>query len=110
MSIRDWIRKSRKWLMIGLFIVLSYVGIYTALSAAGEYRPSHSGKLRYWFGLAVTDRALWQPKGMYLAQRVDVSGQSKTDGNLLGYFFCPLILLDRAYCHPTIYYFEEASP
>lgn len=110
MSIRDWIRKFRKRLIIGLLIVLSYLGTYVALSAAGEYWPSHSGRLRYWFGLAVTDRALWQPKGMSLARRLDVNGESKTDGNLLGYFFCPLILVDRAYWHPTIYYFEEKPP
>ncbi|MCA9072832.1 MAG: hypothetical protein KDA84_28105 [Planctomycetaceae bacterium] len=91
-----------------LFLFLgSYVVSYIALSAFGEYRPSPSGKRRYAFGLAVMDRSLWQPKGMYWSRRLDLHGESTTEGSLLGYLYFPLIVVDRTYWHPTMHYFEE---
>jgi hypothetical protein len=106
MSIRDWLQRHWEPVVI-LLIVGSYVGPYVFLSAAGKYWPSPSGKLRYDFGLAVTDRALWEPKGMYLSRRQTIRGETITQGNFWGYFYEPMILLDRAYWHPTVDYFEE---
>lgn len=107
MSIRDSIKKHRKGLIIGFGAFVSYLGIYAAMSASGEYRPSPCGKIRHSSGLAVMDRTLWQPKGMYFVRRLDVQGRSKTDADLGGYIFAPLIVVDRANWHPTINYLEE---
>jgi hypothetical protein len=94
-------------LTIGFVLFVSYIGIYLALSAAGEYRPSRSGKLRWFGGWAVTDRMLWKPKGLEWERYLNVRCESATRGNLQGYFFAPLIIVDRTYWHPTGYYFEE---
>ncbi len=106
-SFPDWFSRFSIGIVIGLLMLPAYIGCYAMLSAAGEYRSSPTGKLRYSFGLAVTDRTLWQPKGMYLSRRQTIKGEMTTDANLPGYFFAPLILLDRACWHPTVYYFEE---
>ena len=107
MSIRELFTRSAKWLTIGSILLAVYVGIYIALSAAGEYRPTFSGKRRYTFGLAVMDRSIWQPNGLRWERYKSIKGQSDTRGNVPGYLFSPLIVMDRALWHPTNDYFDE---
>ena len=89
--------------------MLVYVGSYGALSAAGDYRASQTGKLRYSFGLSVTDVHHWQPRFMGWEPFRDVSGKDTSRGDLLGYFYSPLIRLDRAWCHPSQFIFEDLA-
>ena len=103
MSIHDWFRRRRKHLRVGLSLFALYVGTYLALSAAGQYHPLPSGKIRWSFGFAVTDRSLWQPQGLYLALQLGTECETRIRGDVTGCFFAPLIYLDRAYLHPTVY-------
>jgi hypothetical protein len=95
--------------VIAVCLAVAYVGSYVALSAAGDYRPSQSGKLRYFGGLSVTDCDHWQPKFMWWEPFRDVSGKDASRGDILGYFYSPLIRVDRAWRHPS-HYLSEMSP
>jgi hypothetical protein len=105
--------RRRKRLIVGLVIaaclVLAYVGSYVALSAAGNYRASQTGKLRNFGGLSVTDVYHWQPRFMWWEPFRDVRGKDTSRGDLLGSFYSPLIRIDRAWRHPSQYLFEESA-
>lgn len=92
-------KRSRKFIvLLGLGLVL-YVGVYAVLTLFGEYRGDTSGRRRLFSGLAVADSDHWQPHGTYLRVAVDDSGKRSVDGNVLGYAYAPLILIDRAAWH-----------
>ena len=87
--------------MAGLLLV-AYAGSYALLSAMGGYRGFQSGKIRYGGGLAATDLLLWQPKGTwYQSGFLAIDGKTLGRGNRLGYFYAPLIALDRKVFHKT---------
>jgi hypothetical protein len=44
---------------------------------------------------------MWQPEFIRWQQFTNVEGSATTRGNILGYVFCPLIILDRWLVHPT---------
>lgn len=74
-----------------------YVVAYVLNSAAGGYWmiPGRDGRVRFkpeFGGLSMTVAIMWQPRFGHNAL-----GQS----DYLGAFFGPLILLDRAWIHPT---------
>jgi hypothetical protein len=96
-------------LVIAACLVLAYVGSYVALSAAGDYRASQTGKLRYSGGLSVTDVDHWQPHFMWWEPFHDVYGKDTSRGDLLGYFYSPLIRVDRAWRHPSKYVSELSA-
>lgn len=99
-------RRRKRWIvrfLIALGAVLVYVGSYVALSVAGDYRASQTGKLRYFGGLSVTDVYHWQPRFISWEPFRDVSGKDTSRGDLLGYFYSPLIRLDRRWRHPSQY-------
>jgi hypothetical protein len=82
-----------KWFVrVGWSFVGVYVLTYLVLTSNGQYndRLTVSGKRRYSFGLAIPDVRVWQPKYARL---------SPTGINFLGYFFSPLIYLDRWLWH-----------
>ena len=83
-----------------------YVGSYALLSACGSYRGRPSGEMRYGFGLAVTDLSLWCPAGMIWERRKSIDGEYVIDADLAGWFYYPLIQLDRTWFHPTENYFD----
>lgn len=90
--------------LLGIVICSTvYVGIYCVLSYYGGYDYNQSGKLRYRsIGLAVSDISTWNPKGCrYQAKFKNTSGNDVSRGNVPGYFFSPLIKIDRNYFHPT---------
>ena len=87
-------------------MLLTYIGSYVALSAAGGYRASQSGRLRYSFGFSVTDVYHWQPAVGRWEPFRDISGRDTTRGDPLGYFYSPLIRLDRKWRHPSRYVFD----
>jgi hypothetical protein len=89
---------------IGLLVVLIlYIGSYCVLSALGENRFGQSGRARYGStGFAASDIVIWYPKFLsYQADFMGVSSEIRTRGNGLGYFYSPLILLDRKLVHKT---------
>ena len=53
--------------------------------------------------MSVSDIAVWQPKGTmwYQSNFINTSGKANSRGNSLGYFYAPMIYLDRKLCHKT---------
>lgn len=86
-----------------------YIGSYVALSAAGDYRASQTGKHRYPGGFSVTDVYHWQPRFMMWETFRNVGGEDTSRGDLLGYFYSPLIRIDRAWRHPSHHLFEKSA-
>ena len=91
---------------IAASLLVAYVGSYVALSAAGEYRVSATGKLRI-AGMAVPDVDHWQPAFAEWEPFRDVSGNDTSRGDLLGHLYAPLIRIDRAWRHPSRYLSDE---
>lgn len=102
-------RIKRIFIVCGALLLL-YIASYVVLSAMGSYRWSQSGRLRYSFGLSVTDIEIWSPRGMTWEPFRNIYGADTTRGDLLGYLYSPLIALDRAWLHPTIKIFEQGNP
>lgn len=78
-----------------------YVGSYCCLSAYGDYYWGQSGHVRYNFGFAVSDISIWHAKNTRWQRFKSLGGEEITRGNTLGYFYCPMIILDRWLVHPT---------
>jgi len=105
-------RRRKRWivrLVIATCAMLVYIGSYVALSAVGDYRASQTGKLRYFGGLSVTDVYHWQPRFMWWEPFRDVSGKDTSRGDVLGWFFSPLIRVDRAWRYPSQYLSEMSA-
>jgi hypothetical protein len=94
-------RAVRRCLYILLAVVVLYAGSYCCLSACGDYFWEQSGRVRYKFGFAVTDLSMWHPKLTHWQRFTSIQGEEITRGNTLGYFYCPMIMLDRWLVHPT---------
>ncbi|QDT44102.1 hypothetical protein Pan241w_42080 [Gimesia alba] len=99
----------RESLIAALVFFVSYVGIYITLSCLGGYYFSQSGIYRYRsIGLSVSDISIWNPKGCrFQARFKNIRGEYVSRGNELGYFFSPLIMIDRKWFHPTINHFDS---
>lgn len=101
-----WCSWRVRTLVIGLMLI-AYPGSYIALSAAGGYYFSQSGRTRYAFGLSVSDVSVWHPAGVYWEPFVDSRGDETSRGTELGYFYSPLIRIDRTFVHPTEQLFDD---
>ena len=99
----------KKWITgITALLLVTYAGTYAILSAMGDYRGYQSGKYRFNGALAATDLMLWQPKGTwYQSDFEDIFGNTISRGNRLGYFYAPLIALDRAVFHKSKDIFKQ---
>lgn len=84
-----------------LILLLIYVGSYVCLSSYGGYYFCQTGSLRYSSGLSVSDVSMWQPRFLYWQRLQNVSGESTSQGTVLGYYYCPLIMIDRRWVHCT---------
>ena len=84
-----------------LLILVTYFGIYVYLTVNGKKIPTQSGKKRYAMGMSATDIIEWMPKGLHWHPYIDVYGKNASRGNGWGYFYSPLISLDRLYWHKT---------
>lgn len=95
--------KKRLVLLIVSVVLLLYVGTYAVLTARGQYVLSQSGKVRYaGVGLSVSDISEWRASGCWFqAGFIDVEGKKSCRGNALGYFFAPLIVIDKKWIHKT---------
>ena len=102
------VRRSRRtWMIAAGLVLLAYLGSYVAVSSVGGYYFSQSGRIRYSFGMSVSDVSIWHPAGVWWEPYVDVRGSETSRGTTLGYFYSPLIRLDRRYVHPTEELFDE---
>jgi hypothetical protein len=63
--------------------------------------------LRFRSGPAITDTVVWQPAGASWQAYRDIRGNDTSGGDLLGYFYSPLICLDRKWWHASHEMFEE---
>ncbi|TWT63442.1 hypothetical protein [Rubinisphaera italica] len=88
------------------FVLLIYVGVYSILSANGQYYGRPSGELRLDSGWAITDLYVWFPAGIIWERRKSISGDYIIEADPFGWFFLPLIVADRKWVHPTGYYFD----
>jgi hypothetical protein len=78
----------------------TYVGSYLAMASRGGWYWSQTGRHRYNFGFSVTDVERWFPAYAHWEPFRDIYGSEGSRGNLAGYFYSPLIRLDRAWFHP----------
>ena len=79
---------------------------YLILRGNGQYVIIRSGELRP-FALASSDKIIWNPDNSHYQTFKTVSGNYETKGNLKGYFYMPLIFLDRILFKPTYDFNEE---
>ena len=82
-----------------LFLV--YVGSYAYFTSTGSYYFSQTGNVRYSSGLSMSDVSIWHPKLLYWQLFQDTYGQSTSRGTTFGYYYSPLILVDRQWIHQT---------
>jgi hypothetical protein len=93
----------KKWIIaVVAVLMISYVGSYAILGALGGYRFDQSGMVRYEIGPAASDLEMWHPKYAWYQDHFEtIDGKRTTRGNALGYFYSPLIKLDRMLIHKT---------
>ncbi len=96
-------RRTFRWVVsVVAFLVLAYVVSYCVLSLLGGYYYNQSGEVRYSGGLAATDLVMYQPRFLGWQPRFRrVDGTYTSRGNTLGYFYSPMIYLDRRFVHRT---------
>jgi hypothetical protein len=101
----------KKWIIgIASLLLVAYAGSYAILSVMGDYQGSQSGNIRYETGLAVTDISIWKPKGIwYQSEFIAADGKKVSRGNSLGFFYAPLVVLDRKVFHRTSPYIEAET-
>ena len=93
-------KTKRRVFFITLLTIGLYVLTYLPLSSKGGWVVTESGNHRIL--LAVADEFKWQPRFGYLHRRRTIHGDHEIDGDVLGYFYAPLILIDQKWFHSTI--------
>jgi hypothetical protein len=83
-------------------VAIIYIGSYAANSVLGGYwlKPERDGKHRWGMGLSMHTAILWQPAYGYSA---------RYNSDFLGSFYMPLVALDRAWVHPTMYVTDDST-
>lgn len=90
-----------------LGLIVLYVSSYALLSYCGKYHASRSGTNRWnGLGLAVVDQDLWHAKAVFWQPFVTIEGEHTYQATYLGFFYSPLICVDRAYVHKTVTLFN----
>jgi len=95
--------------IVMLSALAAYVVSYVILSLCGAYEFGQSGKMRYSFGLSVSDIEQWQPRFVRCRIFQQVDGTRTLQANPLGYVFAPAILLDQKLFHRTKWIFDESK-
>jgi len=95
-----WLVGSRRVRFSFLIFIAVYIGIYAVLSSGGHYVDNVTSEEKIGiFCLCASDRDEWQPKA------VIVTGDSDSHFSLFanpsGYFFMPLVYVDRLWIHHT---------
>jgi hypothetical protein len=98
-----------KLIAIAVIAIVAYLSSYAILRSFGRYHWSQSGKLRYndGAGLSVTDVEIWHPRWAYWEPFRNIYGKDGSRGNVPGYFYSPLIRMDRHFFHPTVNFFDQ---
>ena len=96
-------RYLRRW-GLGFVMALSlYVGSYVVLSEMGRYCYTQSGLVRFDWGLSADDLIMWRPRYIWYQDNfTNIYGKTTSRGDFGGYFYSPLIRLDRRFVHPTM--------
>jgi hypothetical protein len=88
--------------VIFVFTVV-YVISYLPRRSSEGYQITQTGNLRYVTGLSVSDFMQWNPVGCWWQPRYNhVDGKVRSRGNMLGYFYSPLIAVDRKFNYPDL--------
>jgi len=96
-------RKTWRRILVSFSCIAAlYIGSYAANSRLGGYwlKPERDGKHRWSMGLSMHTAILWQPAYGYCA---------RYNSDLVGYCYMPLVALDRAWIHPTMYVTEDST-
>ena len=73
-----------------------YVLSYVPRRVDGSYSVTQSGKIRYGLGTATSDIEQWNPKNCWWQPGfIDIDGAKTSRGNRAGYWYSPLIAIDR---------------
>lgn len=90
-----------------LALIVLYLSSYSLLSFCGKYHASRSGTNRWnAVGLAVVDQDLWHARGVFWQPFVTIDGKHTYQATYLGFFYSPLICVDRMYVHKTVKLFN----
>ena len=83
-------------------LLIFYITSYSVDSAFGGYwpKPERDGRDKYSFGLSMPTAILWQPYFGYNA---------KFNSDFIGSLYSPLVAIDRAKCHRTMYVSDETT-
>ena len=109
---RFWPRSTSRQIALCIGLALgAYLCSYIALSVHGGWSFAQSGEVRYGqTRFAASDLLVWTPcPCWYQRNHRFVTGEYGSRGNMLGYFYSPLILMDRAFVHRTRQLFEPES-
>jgi hypothetical protein len=92
--------KRLAWMLTALAMV--YSGSYLVNSFSGGYwlTPERDGGNQSSSGLSMHTAILWQPRIVYNA---------KFNSDWTGAFYAPLVMLDRAFWHPTKYVTDTST-
>jgi len=93
-------RITRRRLLVAIILLAAYLSSYAVMSARGDWVWSQTGKVRYDFGFAISDVIRWDPAAAHWEPFRSVDGSDTSRGNFLGYFYLPLIRVDRGLIHP----------
>lgn len=98
---KQWGAKLRgRWAKPLFYFFLFYLGSYTLLSAFGAYRLVFTGRfLDLRSPLFLNDRSVWCPA--FIKHKRYVFGGRSLSANIPGYFYHPLVVLDREFIHPS---------
>lgn len=101
-------RPSTRYSIIqSLVLLLAYLGSYALFTVGGGYYFSPSGQARYSSGLSISDVSIWHPRFLYWEPFKNIQGESTSRGSTLGYYYSPLIAIDRYSFHPTQQFFAD---
>ena len=84
-----------------MFVILGPNMKLFVFTLYGEKWSTQSGKIRYNVEMSVTDIIEWTPKGLRWHPYKDFYGKNVSRGNGWGYFYSPIICLDRTFWHKT---------
>ena len=96
----SWAKSLRDLMRVFMILGFCYVASYCADSFFGGYWliPEMDGRDRYSFGLAMNDAFLWQPR---------FGHEALGNFDFLGTLYRPMLRLDRACIHRTIYLSDD---
>jgi hypothetical protein len=84
-------------------LTVVYIISYLPRRSSEGYQITQTGNLRYETGISVSDFMQWNPVGCWWQSRFNnVDGEVQSRGNILGYFYSPLIAVDRKFNYPDL--------